>query len=130
MHKVIAAARRNSKILGIFLFGTDRVAEFIRKGFTFVSIGNDLHCILTQAQAHMKTLKTVFPVEMDAAAKSSSQAVKPSSSGTASNVNLAKESKGRGSGPESDESTNLVLAAGAAAVVLVLGVSVWRSRKL
>ena len=60
---VIAAARRNNKILGLFLFGTDRVAEFIKKGFVFISIGNDLHHILTQAQAHMKTLKDIAKAE-------------------------------------------------------------------
>jgi 2-keto-3-deoxy-L-rhamnonate aldolase RhmA len=31
--KMISAARKNGKILGLFLFGTDRVAEFIKKGF-------------------------------------------------------------------------------------------------
>ena len=42
------ASKANKKILGIFLFGTDRVAEFIEKGFAFFSIGNDLHHLLTQ----------------------------------------------------------------------------------
>lgn len=54
---MIDAARKNKKILGLFLFGTERVAEFIKKGFVFISIGNDLHHILTQAQTHMATLK-------------------------------------------------------------------------
>ena len=54
--KMVAAARRNNKILGLFLFGTDRVAEFIKKGFVFVSIGNDLHCLMTQTQAHVAKL--------------------------------------------------------------------------
>ena len=44
--KLRAAAKHNNVILGLFLFGTARVAEFLAKDFTFVSIGNDLHHIL------------------------------------------------------------------------------------
>jgi 4-hydroxy-2-oxoheptanedioate aldolase len=51
-----AAAEKNGKILGLFLFGTDRVAEFLEKGFRFISIGNDLHHILTQCGAYMAKL--------------------------------------------------------------------------
>ncbi len=40
---LVDEAKKNSVILGIFLFGTSRVAEFVEKGFTFISIGNDLH---------------------------------------------------------------------------------------
>jgi 4-hydroxy-2-oxoheptanedioate aldolase len=47
--KLKAAARKNNIILGLFLFGTSRVGEFLGKGFTFISIGNDLHHILVQA---------------------------------------------------------------------------------
>jgi 4-hydroxy-2-oxoheptanedioate aldolase len=61
--KMIAACRKNNKILGLFLFGTERVAEFIKKGFVFISIGNDLHMILTQAQTHMKALKDIAKAE-------------------------------------------------------------------
>jgi hypothetical protein len=42
-------AKKNGVILGLFLFGTSRVGEFLDKGFTFISIGNDLHHVLTQA---------------------------------------------------------------------------------
>jgi hypothetical protein len=38
--KLIYNARKNGKILGLFLFGTDRVKEFMDKGFTFISVGN------------------------------------------------------------------------------------------
>lgn len=55
--KLIAAAQRNNKILGVFLFGTDRVKEFLDKGFAFVSVGNDLHHCLTQANAHVDALE-------------------------------------------------------------------------
>jgi 4-hydroxy-2-oxoheptanedioate aldolase len=51
------AARRNDVILGLFLFGTSRVAEFLAKGFPFVSVGNDLHHILTQATGYVKDLE-------------------------------------------------------------------------
>src|SRR5437868_6524162 len=54
-----AAARRNDVILGLFLFGTARVGEFLEKGFPFISIGNDLHHILTQAAAYVKDVEAV-----------------------------------------------------------------------
>jgi len=54
--KLIKAAKANNIILGVFLFGTDRVKEFLGKGFPFISIGNDLHHIMTQAETHMKAL--------------------------------------------------------------------------
>lgn len=55
--KLINAAGKNSLILGLFLFGTDRVAEFLKLGFTFISIGNDLHHVLTQSAAHVANLE-------------------------------------------------------------------------
>ena len=39
--KLIEHARKNNVILGLFLFGTPRVGEFLEKGFTFFSLGND-----------------------------------------------------------------------------------------
>jgi 4-hydroxy-2-oxoheptanedioate aldolase len=57
--KLIAHAQKNNVILGIFLFGTSRVGEFLDKGFTFFSVGNDLHHILTQAGAHIGALETI-----------------------------------------------------------------------
>lgn len=56
---LIAEAQKNSVILGLFLFGTARVGEFLDKGFTFISIGNDLHHVLTQAGAYMKDLESI-----------------------------------------------------------------------
>jgi 4-hydroxy-2-oxoheptanedioate aldolase len=53
-NKLVAEARKNKAILGLFLFGTSRVGEFFDKGFTFISLGNDLHHVLTQAGAYMK----------------------------------------------------------------------------
>ena len=50
-------ARKNNVILGLFLFGTARVGEFLEKGFTFISIGNDLHHVLTQAGAYVKDME-------------------------------------------------------------------------
>jgi 4-hydroxy-2-oxoheptanedioate aldolase len=58
---LVDEAKKNSVILGIFLFGTSRVAEFVEKGFTFISIGNDLHHLLTQAGAHVADLEKVAP---------------------------------------------------------------------
>jgi len=57
--KLIAAARTHNVILGLFLFGTTRVGEFLDKGFTFVSIGNDLHHVLTQTGAHVQALESI-----------------------------------------------------------------------
>jgi 4-hydroxy-2-oxoheptanedioate aldolase len=57
--KLNAAARKNNVILGIFLFGTSRVGEFLEKGFPFMSLGNDLHHILTQSSAYVKDVETV-----------------------------------------------------------------------
>jgi len=57
--KLRAAAKKNNVILGLFLFGTSRVGEFLEKGFPFISVGNDLHHILTQAGAYVKEVETV-----------------------------------------------------------------------
>ncbi len=58
-NKLVAAARANKVILGIFLFGTGRVGEFLEKGFTFISIGNDLHHALTQSGAYVKDMEEI-----------------------------------------------------------------------
>jgi 4-hydroxy-2-oxoheptanedioate aldolase len=57
--KLIAAARKNNVILGLFLFGTTRVGEFLDKGFSFISIGNDLHHVLTQTTAYVKDVEEI-----------------------------------------------------------------------
>jgi len=57
--KLVAAARRSNVILGLFLFGSARVGEFLEKGFPFISLGNDLHHILTQAAAYVKDVESV-----------------------------------------------------------------------
>lgn len=54
---LVAAAKKNNVPLGVFLFGTARVQEFLDKGFPFVSVGNDLHHLLTQAGAHITALE-------------------------------------------------------------------------
>jgi 4-hydroxy-2-oxoheptanedioate aldolase len=57
--KLKTAAHKNKVILGLFLFGTARVGEFLEKGFPFISVGNDLHHILTQATAYVKDVETI-----------------------------------------------------------------------
>ena len=57
--KLVNAARKNNVILGLFLFGTSRVGEFLDKGFSFISIGNDLHHILTQSGAYVKDVEEI-----------------------------------------------------------------------
>ena len=56
---LIEHARKNNVILGLFLFGTARVGEFLEKGFTFISIGNDLHHVLTQAGAYVNDMESI-----------------------------------------------------------------------
>lgn len=58
-NKLIAAARKNNAILGLFLFGTSRVGEFLEKGFPFISVGNDLHHLLTQAGAYVNDMEGI-----------------------------------------------------------------------
>jgi len=58
-NKLVNAARKINVILGLFLFGTSRVGEFLEKGFPFISIGNDLHHILTQAGAYVKDVEDI-----------------------------------------------------------------------
>jgi len=57
--KMLDACAKYHKIPGVFLFGTDRVGEFLKKGFPFISVGNDLHHLLTQTQTHIKALETI-----------------------------------------------------------------------
>jgi 4-hydroxy-2-oxoheptanedioate aldolase len=57
--KLKAAATKNGVILGLFLFGTSRVGEFLGKGFPFISIGNDLHHVLTQSGAYVADMEKV-----------------------------------------------------------------------
>ncbi|MDA1267007.1 MAG: aldolase/citrate lyase family protein [Planctomycetota bacterium] len=57
--KLIAEANKNDVTLGLFLFGTDRVGEFLDQGFRFISIGNDLHHVLTQTTAHVQALEGI-----------------------------------------------------------------------
>ena len=57
--KLMEHARKNKVILGLFLFGTSRVGEFLEKGFTFISVGNDLHHVLTQTGAYVNDIEKV-----------------------------------------------------------------------
>ena len=61
--RLASEARKNGIILGVFLFGTARVAEFLDKGFAFISIGNDLHHVLTQAGAHVQAIEAIKPAK-------------------------------------------------------------------
>jgi 4-hydroxy-2-oxoheptanedioate aldolase len=56
---LVGEAQKNGVILGLFLFGTARVGEFLEKGFTFISIGNDLHHVLTQAAAYVNDMEKI-----------------------------------------------------------------------
>jgi len=51
--------KKNKVTPGVFLFGTDRVKEFLDLGFPFVSIGNDLHHVLTQTGEHIKKIESL-----------------------------------------------------------------------
>lgn len=56
---LVEEAAKNNVILGLFLFGTSRVGEFLEKGFRFISIGNDLHHILTQSGAYVADMEKI-----------------------------------------------------------------------
>src|SRR6478752_3171611 len=56
---LVENARKNNVILGLFLFGDARVGEFLEKGFPFISLGNDLHHILTQSTAYVKDVESI-----------------------------------------------------------------------
>ncbi len=55
--EIINAVEKYKKTAGVFLFGVDRVAEFLDRGFNFISIGNELHHCLTQQGAYVKTIE-------------------------------------------------------------------------
>jgi 4-hydroxy-2-oxoheptanedioate aldolase len=57
--KLIEFGRKNNVILGLFLFGTPRVGEFLEKGFSFFSLGNDLHHLVTQVGAYVNDVEKV-----------------------------------------------------------------------
>ena len=57
--KLRAAAKKNDVILGLFLFGTERVGEFIDKDFTLISVGNDLPHVLTQTGAYVADVEEI-----------------------------------------------------------------------
>jgi len=57
--KMLTACAKHRVIPGLFLFGTTRVAEFLKKGFPFISVGNDLHHVLTQTSAHIGALEQI-----------------------------------------------------------------------
>jgi 4-hydroxy-2-oxoheptanedioate aldolase len=57
--KLVDEANKNNVILGLFLFGTSRVGEFLEKGFTFISIGNDLHHVLTSATGYVQDIEKI-----------------------------------------------------------------------
>lgn len=54
---LLSVAKKNNKIAGIFLFGTDQVEHYLKKGFNFISIGNDLHHLLQANQASVNNLR-------------------------------------------------------------------------
>jgi 4-hydroxy-2-oxoheptanedioate aldolase len=55
--KLVENCKKNNVTPGVFLFGTDRVKEFLDKGFPFVSIGNDLHHCLTSSGNFIKNIE-------------------------------------------------------------------------
>jgi len=57
--KMLTSCAKHKVIPGLFLFGTSRVSEFLQKGFSFISIGNDLHHVLTQTQSHIGALEQI-----------------------------------------------------------------------
>ena len=61
-HKAAATTITPSNVIrGLFLFGTARVGDFLEKGFSFISMGNDRHHVLTPAGACVKELESIAP---------------------------------------------------------------------
>ena len=64
-YTIVKGLNASTHLLGVdkpgrlFLFGTARVGEFLEKGFTFISIGNDLHHVLTQAGAYVADMENI-----------------------------------------------------------------------
>lgn len=46
VERLVDAAKQRNKILGMFLFGTEELEKFHKKGFRMFSLGNDLHHVL------------------------------------------------------------------------------------
>jgi 4-hydroxy-2-oxoheptanedioate aldolase len=57
--KLVKACQVNKVIPGVFLFGTDRVGEFVKRGFPFISIGNDLHHVMTSTNSYVEKLTEI-----------------------------------------------------------------------
>lgn len=57
--KLLAACKKHNKIAGLFLFGTDEVEAHIKKGFSFIAVGNDLHHILVSNTNMVNSLRDV-----------------------------------------------------------------------
>jgi len=60
---LVKVCKKNNVILGLFLFGVDRVGEFLKKGFTFIAVGNDQHHVLTQAGTYVKKVEEIAAAE-------------------------------------------------------------------
>jgi 4-hydroxy-2-oxoheptanedioate aldolase len=57
--KLLAACKKHNKIAGIFMFGTDGVEAALKSGFSFVSVGNDLHHVLVSNTQMVNQIKDV-----------------------------------------------------------------------
>lgn len=57
--KLVKTCKQNNVTPGVFLFGTDRVGEFLNLGFPFISIGNELHHVMTQAGTHLTKIEEI-----------------------------------------------------------------------
>jgi len=57
--KLVATCKKYNRVPGVFLFGPDRVGEFLDRGFPFISLGNDLHHILSANIANVNKIEEV-----------------------------------------------------------------------
>lgn len=57
---LLAACRKHNKLPGVFVFGTEKVPHYLSLGFNFISVGNDLHHVMTAAQGHLDKVKEVL----------------------------------------------------------------------
>jgi len=57
--KIVKTCKKHNKVPGVFLFGTDRVGEFLDRGYPFISLGNDIHHVLTQTHSHLNKCEEI-----------------------------------------------------------------------
>lgn len=59
--RVLAAATRHGKVAGIFAYSVELACRYVRDGFTFVAIGNDIKLLRTALTADLSAIRGAAP---------------------------------------------------------------------